>query len=169
MNDEARGTGARSQQTLTLEQMKARIGAEVGVSRWLRVDQARIDRFAEATDDHQFIHVDPERTRAETPFDGTIAHGFLTLSLLSKMAQEVLPKLADLWFGVNYGFDRVRFLRPVPVNSDVRGRFVLTEIRDDKAGEVTLKYAVTIELRDSAKPVLVADWIARLYLRDGTG
>ena len=102
--------------------LQALIGTEVGVSRWITVDQARIDAFAETTEDRQFIHVDPEAAKA-TPFGGTIAHGFLTLSLASAMSYDAVAPLEGVVMGVNYGFDRLRFLAPVPAGSNIRGRF----------------------------------------------
>ncbi len=111
---------------LALDALRARIGREAGASSWITLDQAVIDRFADLTGDRQFIHVDPGRAAAETPFGGTIAHGFLTLSLLSRMGAEALPPLAGRVRGINYGFDRVRFLAPVPAGGRVRGRFVLS-------------------------------------------
>ena len=108
--------------SISLDALQARTGEELGVSSWLVVDQSMIDRFADVTDDHQFIHVDPVRAAAETPFGGAIAHGFLTLSLLSRMGAEVLPRIEGRIRGINYGFDRVRFLAPVPAGGRVRGR-----------------------------------------------
>ena len=113
---------AHARVTACLESLKERSGEEVGVSSWWTVDQGMIDRFAEVTGDHQFIHLDPVRAAAETPFGGTIAHGFLTLSLLSAMGQEVLPVLRDRTMGINYGLDRVRFLSPVPTGARIDER-----------------------------------------------
>lgn len=148
---------------LTVDQLSELVGREVGVSRWFVIDQERIDRFAAVCDDDQFIHVDPARA-AETPFGGTVAHGFLTLSLLSAMAYDAQPGLAGATMSVNYGFDRVRFLAPVPAGSRVRGRFVLAAVEERRPGEVTLGWAVTVEIDGAAKPALVADWINRRYL-----
>src|ERR1700687_5519619 len=116
--------------TTTIEEMKARIGQEVGVSDWHVMDQARIDRFADVTEDHQFIHVDPARAKAETPFGGTIAHGFLTLSLLATMGYEALPQIEGRVMGINYGFDKVRFLQPVRAGSRLRARYKLRDVTE---------------------------------------
>ncbi len=144
--------------TLSLDALRDRVGAEIGVSSWRVVDQDMVDRFAAVTDDHQFIHVDPARA-ARTPFGGTIAHGFLTLSLLSAFGQEALPAIEGRAMGINYGFDRVRFLAPVRVGSRVRGRFTLAELNARSARDVMLRYGVTVELDGSPKPALSADWI----------
>jgi acyl dehydratase len=147
------------QPSASIEEMRARAGQEVGVSPWHAVTQDMIDRFAEVTDDHQFIHTDPVRAKAETPFGGTIAHGFLTLSLLSLLAREALPRLKDRAMGINYGFDRVRFMAPVKSGARVRGRFTLTEVVDRAEKLVMFRYAVSIEIEGGAKPALTADWL----------
>ena len=123
-----------------------------------------IDRFAEVTGDRQFIHVDPARALVEAPFGGTIAHGFLTLSLLSVMSQQALPPIEGRVIGINYGFDRVRFLAPVPSGARVRGRFTLADVRTRSKGEVALHYQVTVEIEGAAKPALAADWITLAVL-----
>ncbi len=147
------------QPSASIEEMRARAGQEVGVSPWHAVTQDMIDRFAEVTDDHQFIHTDPVRAKAETPFGGTIAHGFLTLSLLSLLAREALPRLRDRAMGINYGFDRVRFMAPVKSGARVRGRFTLKEVVDRAEKLVMFRYAVSIEIEGGAKPALTADWL----------
>lgn len=134
------------------------VGTEVGVSRWILVDQARIDAFAEITEDRQFIHIDPVAA-AKTPFGGTIAHGFLTLSLLSAMTYDAVPPLEGVVMGVNYGFDKVRFLAPVPSGSKVRGRFKLASAEDKGGGRWLLKHEVTVEIEGGDKPALVAEWL----------
>lgn len=138
------------------------IGQEIGVSRWIEVDQARIDAFARITEDEQFIHVDPERAQA-TPFGGTIAHGFLTLSLASAMSYDAVAPLEGVVMGVNYGFDRLRFLAPVPAGSRVRGRFKLLSAEDKGAQDgVTrwlLKHELTVEIEGGDKPALIAEWL----------
>jgi acyl dehydratase len=134
------------------------IGTEVGVSRWITVDQARIDAFAETTEDRQFIHIDPEAA-ARTPFGGTIAHGFLTLSLLSAMTYDAVPPLEGVVMGVNYGFDKLRFLAPVPAGSKVRGRFKLLSAEDKGGGRWLLKHEVTVEIQAAEKPALIAEWL----------
>ena len=139
------------------------IGQEVGVSRWITVDQARIDAFARTTEDEQFIHVDPERAKA-TPFGGTIAHGFLTLSLASAMSYDAVAPLDGVVMGVNYGFDKLRFLAPVPAGSKVRGRFKLLSAEDKGAQDgVTrwlLKHELTVEIEGGDKPALIAEWLS---------
>jgi acyl dehydratase len=139
-------------------ELAARVGEEVGVSSWTLVDQARIDAFADATEDWQFIHVDPEKAK-DTPFGGTIAHGFLTLSLLPKMAYEVAPVIEGVQAGVNYGFDKVRFLHPVRSGERVRGRFKLSEVTAKDANRWLIRYTVTVEIEDSRHSALVADWL----------
>ena len=143
----------------------AELAAMVGrdfVSRWLTVDQARIDAFAKTTEDEQFIHVDPERA-AETAFGGTVAHGFLTLSLLSAMAYSALPRIEGAAHGVNYGFDRLRFISPVRSGSRVRGRFTLTEASLRKPNELLSRTSVSVEIEGEQKPALAADWIGLIY------
>ena len=149
--------------TATVAEMKAKVGQEIGASRWFRLDQDRINRFADVTEDWFFIHTDPEKAAAETPWGGTIAHGFLTASLLSAMAYDVAPRLEGSTRGVNYGFDRLRFVAPVPTGSNVRGRFVLAEADDAKPGEITIRYDVTVEIEGADKPALVAHWISRQF------
>jgi len=127
-------------------------------SRWVIVDQARIDAFAKVTEDEQFIHVDPERASA-TAFGGTVAHGFLTLSLLSAMAYGALPRIEGATHGVNYGFDRVRFVRPVPSGSRMRGHFILKALTPRSAQEWQLTYEVSVEIEGTEKPALAATWL----------
>lgn len=135
------------------------VGTEVGLSSWIDVDQTMIDTFADATNDHQFIHVDPERARAETPFGGTIAHGFLTLSMLSAMNYNCLPKIREQTMGINYGFDKVRFMHPVKPGNRIRGHFILSDARFRGAGMIMLTYEVTVEIENDRKPALTATWI----------
>lgn len=149
--------------SVTLAQLRARTGAEIGVSSWLPVTQAEIDAFADLTHDHQYIHVDPARA-AQTPFGGTVAHGFLTLALLSRFAYEARPAIAGTRLSVNYGFDRVRFVEPVPAGARLRGRFRLARVEDSAPGEATLHWQATVEIEGAGRPALVADWITRVYL-----
>ena len=151
------------QHEMSLDEMAALVGQEVGMSQWHRVDQPMIDAYAQLSGDYQFIHVDPVRAAA-SPFGGTIAHGFLTVALLGTMAIEAQPQLRDLRLSVNYGFDRLRFPAPVPVNSEVRGRFALASLEHRKPGEVTFAWNVTVEIKNHAKPALVARWLNRRYL-----
>jgi acyl dehydratase len=141
------------------------IGQEVGVSRWITVDQARIDAFARITEDEQFIHVDPERAKA-TPFGGTIAHGFLTLSLASAMSYDAVAPLDGVVMGVNYGFDKLRFLAPVPAGSKVRGRFRLLSAEDKGDGRWLLKHELTVEIEGADKPALIAEWLGMQMVKD---
>ncbi|GLR51428.1 nodulation protein [Shinella yambaruensis] len=141
-----------------LKDIAALVGTELGLSRWFTVDQTMIDRFADATEDHQFIHTDPVLA-AETPFGGTIAHGFLTLSLLSAMNYDCVPRIIEQTMGINYGFEKVRFMTPVKSGARVRGRFVLAEARFRGAGMLTIRYDVSVEIEDERKPALTADWI----------
>ncbi|MET3599061.1 MaoC family dehydratase [Martelella mangrovi] len=144
---------------ISLAEVKDYIGHEVGVSRWFTVDQSMIDTFADATLDHQFIHTDPERARDETPFGGTIAHGFLTLSLLSAMNFDCAPRVREQTMGINFGFDKVRFMAPVKCGKRVRGHFTLKEARFRGAELLAINYAVSIEIEDERKPALTAEWI----------
>lgn len=134
------------------------IGQEVGVSRWIEVTQPRIDAFADCTEDHQFIHVDPEAAKA-TPFGGTIAHGFLTLSLASAMSYDAVAPLDGVTMGVNYGLDKVRFLTPTPAGSRIRGRFKLLSAEDRGGGRWLLKHELTVEIEGADKPALIAEWL----------
>ncbi len=150
-------------EAVTLDQLAAREGQE-STSRWFPITQERIDAFATATEDTYFIHTDPERAKAETPWGGTIAHGFLTASLLSAMAYDAVPRVAEAKHGVNYGFDRLRFVSPVPVGSNVRGRFRLDKLDRSKPGEVTLRWTVTVEIEGAERPALAAEWLTRQFL-----
>ena len=143
---------------VSLAEVKGLVGTEVGVSDWITVDQAMIDACARATLDDQFIHTDPERAKAESPFGGTIAHGFLTLSLLSAMNYSALPKIREQTMGINYGFDKVTFVAPVKSGARVRGRFTLAEARFRGASMLTNTYDVTVEIEDERKPALTARW-----------
>ena len=148
---------------VTLEAYQAMVGKEIGVSSWHLIDQPRIDSYADVIEDHQFIHVDPERAKKETAFGTTIAHGFLTMSLLSIMSYEVMPVIAGTTMGVNYGFDRLRFISPVRSGKRVRGRFVLAEAKLRKPGELQSRTNVTVEIEGEDKPALVADWLGLIY------
>ena len=151
---------------LSFEDLKEKIGLEVGVSRWFTIDQARVDKFADLTEDWQYIHVDTVAAK-KTPFNGTIAHGFLTVSLLSAMYYDAIPVMEGSKLGVNYGFDKLRFLSPVKVGSKVRGRFELSDIREVRPFEISTIWRVEVEIEDFEKPALVAHWIGRQYLSEG--
>jgi acyl dehydratase len=145
--------------TITLDEAIAQVGTVIGVSPWREVTQDMIDKFADATDDHQFIHCDPERAARETKFGGTIAHGFLTLSLLSAMAFETLPSLAGSEMGINQGFESLRFIAPVKTGARIRTQFKLSKVRARPSGWVESAHEVTIEIEGSAKPALQATWL----------
>ena len=148
---------------VSLEAYQNMVGKEVGVSSWHLVDQNRINLYADVIEDHQFIHVDPERAKKETAFGTTIAHGFLTMSLLSIMSYEVMPVIEGTSMGVNYGFDRLRFISPVKAGSRVRGRFTLMEATLRKPKELLSRTAVSVEIEGEARSALVADWIGLIY------
>ncbi|MGJ4939736.1 MaoC family dehydratase [Bradyrhizobium sp. HKCCYLS1011] len=148
---------------ISLESYQGLVGQEIGVSSWHVLDQKRIDTYADVIEDHQFIHVDPEKAKA-TPFGTTIAHGFLTMSLLSVMSYEVMPAIEGTAMGVNYGFDKLRFISPVKSGKRVRGRFVLAEATLRKPRELQSRTNVTVEIEGEDKPALVADWIGLIYL-----
>lgn len=137
------------------------IGSIIGVSPWIMIDQKRIDAFANVTEDHQFIHVDPDAA-AKGPFGTTIAHGFLALSLLSRMAQTTIPQLGNVAAGINYGFDRVRFLAPVQSGTRVRARFVLDDVTQKPGDRLLIRYKVDVEIENESKPALSADWLTML-------
>lgn len=144
-----------------LQRLQALIGQEVGVSNWWEVTQERIDAFANATDDHQFIHVNPELA-AQTPFGGTIAHGFLTLSMSVPMSTEVQLDVGNPLMGINYGMDKVRFPAPVPVDSKIRLRVTLDEVTEVSGG-IQIKQTMTTEIEGQEKPAMVAERLTRLY------
>jgi acyl dehydratase len=148
---------------IPLDAYQAMVGKEIGVSSWHLIDQPRIDTYADVIEDHQFIHVDPERAKKETAFGATIAHGFLTMSLLSIMSYEVMPVIAGTTMGVNYGFDKLRFISPVRSGKRVRGRFVLAEAKLRKPNELQSRTNVTVEIEGEDKPALVADWLGLIY------
>lgn len=144
-----------------LERLQSQVGTEIGVSNWWEVTQERIDAFAGATDDHQFIHVNPELA-VQTPFGGTIAHGFLTLSMSVPMATEVALDVGNPLMGVNYGLDKVRFPAPVPVDSRIRVRVTLDEASEVPGG-IHLKQTMVTEIEGQEKPAMVAERLTRLY------
>ena len=148
---------------ISLAAYQGMVGSEIGVSSWHLIDQNRINVYADVIEDHQFIHVDPERAKKETPFGTTVAHGFLTMSLMSIMSYEVMPVIAGTTMGVNYGFDKLRFISPVRSGSRVRGRFTLAEAKLRKEKELQSRTNVTIEIEGEDRPALVADWIGLIY------
>jgi acyl dehydratase len=147
----------------SIDDIKGRIGQEIGTSGWLTIDQQAIDAFADVTQDRQFIHVDPEAA-AKTPFGGTIAHGFLTLSLLSRMAADVMLVPENLKMAVNYGFERVRFVAPVRAGKRIRGHFRLASAEEKRPGQWQFVHNVTVEIEGEEKPALTADWIGLIFI-----
>jgi acyl dehydratase len=145
----------------SLEELKSLVGKEIAVSDWIEISQDRINTFADATGDHQWVHVDVDRAKRESPFGGPIAHGFLTLSLLPKLMENAI-KMTDVKMGLNYGLNKVRFPAPVLVGSKLRGRFKLLEVEDITGGAQVI-FEVIIEREGSDKPVCVAESIMRRY------
>ena len=142
--------------------LQALVGKELGVSGWHHVGQARVSEFAEVTEDFQFIHVDPDKA-ADTPFGGTVAHGFLVVSLLSVMFYEAVGQIDDAAMSTNYGFDSLRFLTPVRTGSRIRGRFVLDEFSERKPGQWKLSLKTIVEIENQDRPALVADWVVLFF------
>jgi len=147
----------------SLNEIKSRVGDEIGVSSWITIDQARIDAFADATEDRQFIHVDAGAA-AQTPFGGTIAHGFLSLSLLSRMGVEAMLVPEGMKSAINYGLDRVRFLAPVRSGRRVSGRFTLDSLEEKAPGQWLLRHDVSVEIENEDKPALTAIWLALIIV-----
>jgi acyl dehydratase len=147
----------------SLDSLKDLVGKEVAVTDWFTMTQDRVQQFADATLDHQWIHVDVERAKRESPFKGPIAHGFLTLSLLAHFMQSAVGIRQGVRMGVNYGMNKVRFVSPVRVGSRIRARFVLQSVKDVEPNGVEAQYNATIESEGSEKPACVAEWLARYY------
>ncbi|TQV85259.1 MaoC family dehydratase [Exilibacterium tricleocarpae] len=143
---------------ISKDQIADFVGRQLPPSPWFKIDQSRINTFAEVTEDHQFIHVDPEAA-ARTPFGTTIAHGFLTLSLLSHLAESFALVLEGAQMGINYGFDKVRFINPVTVDSEIRAVATVVSIEEKNPGQWLTKYAVTVEIKGQEKPALSAEWL----------
>ena len=152
---------------VSMETYRAHLDGAPLTSDWMTVDQTMIDGFAAATRDYQFIHVDPERAKAETPFGGTIAHGFLTISLLSPLAYDALPGVKTTRMGINYGFDRVRFLNPVKAGARVRGVFKMVALAE-RAVSLQTTWDASIEIEGATKPALTAQWITLAVLEPPT-
>lgn len=147
----------------TPENFQSFVGQTTGVSEWVTLDQERINQFAEITEDRQFIHIDPEAA-AKTPFGGTIAHGFLTLSMLSKMAEGCALGVAGMTHGVNYGFDKVRFINPVHAGKKIRGHFSVKEARETKPGQFVFTYDISVEIEGVEKPALICEWVSMIFV-----
>ncbi len=150
-------------QLLSQDDYRAKVGTEVGVSDWIVVDQAKINAFAECTGDHQFIHVNPDMAK-QTPFGTTIAHGYLTLSLLSVMAYGAMPGIEGTKMGVNYGLNKVRFMAPVKSGKQIRGRFKLIDVSERNPGTLQSTVEVSVEIDGESKPALIAEWVTLAYV-----
>ena len=146
----------------SIEELRSLVHQEVAVGDWFTLDQARINAFAEVTEDRQWIHVDVERARRELPEGKTIGHGFLTLSLLSFLVKEALAVRIEFSRAINYGVNRVRFPSPVPAGAQIRARCTLVSV-EDVVGGIQLCWAVTVEVKDVSKPAMVAEWLVRYY------
>lgn len=153
-------------QSMTLADFIAMTGNPLGTSSWILIDQERIDAFAKWTNDEQFIHVDPARA-AQTPFGTTIAHGFLTLSLLSAMSYDVMPQISGTMMSLNYGFNSARFISPVKVGSRIRGMFELKDCSERKPGKWLATTSVTVEIEGAASPALTAEWLTMTVVGEG--
>lgn len=148
---------------IPVSEIKNYVNKEAGLSDWLLVDQEMINKFADVTGDHQFIHVNPEVAK-QTPFGTTIAHGFLTLSLLSQLAAQNVLRLEGIKMGVNYGFEKVRFVNPVKSGKRIRGRFTLMSANSKIPGQWSFKYGVKVEIEGEDKPALVAEWLTMQFV-----
>ena len=149
--------------TMSLDEIKTYVGKEIGVSEWFLLDQKRINAFADLTEDHMFLHVNPEAAKA-TPFGGTIAHGLLTLSMMPVMAYQAMPGVSGTKMGVNYGYNKVRFMAPVKSGKRIRGRFGVKAVEPQSRGRVQIVHDVTIEIEDEPKPALAAEWITMVWI-----
>ncbi|HXG92923.1 MAG TPA: MaoC family dehydratase [Blastocatellia bacterium] len=145
-----------------LEELKSLVGEEVGASDWFEITQQRINAFADATEDHQWIHIDAERAKTESPFKTTIAHGFLTLSLLPHLAAQAVTVRGDFKMGINYGLNRLRFISPVASGARIRARFTLQSV-EEVAGGIQIIWSVVVETEGGQKPALAAEWLVRYY------
>jgi acyl dehydratase len=158
-NGAASARGGEMAQTTTRQELETQVGQQLGVSDWFLIDQARVNDFADVTLDHQFVHVDLEKAK-KTPFGGTIAHGFLTLSLLVHLCLPFIPNLANRKLLVNYGFDKVRFSAPVKVGKRIRAVGTLGDVSERKPGNVIIRVDVSVEIEGEDKPALVAEWLS---------
>ncbi len=149
---------------ITLTELQSKIGDVLGTSEWIEISQDRINRFADVTEDHQFIHLDAEAA-AKTPFGGTIAHGFLTLSLMSKMSEDAMPVLDGIAMAVNYGSDKVRFIHPVRSGSRIRGHFKLLSVDVKSPQQILLKCEGSVEIENIEKPALIVEMLTMQFLK----
>jgi acyl dehydratase len=152
-----------SVRSMTLDEMKGYVGKEIGVSDWFELDQAKINAFADLTEDHMFLHVNPEMAK-NTPYGGTIAHGLLTLSMMPVMAYQAMPGVVGTKMGVNYGYNKVRFMAPVKSGKRIRGHFVVKALEPADGGRLQIVQDVTIEIEGEAKPALAAEWVTMVWL-----
>ena len=152
---------------MTLDELKAQVGAEPRYSRWFALDQSRIDTFADATEDWQWIHTEPERAAKETPFGGTIAHGFLTLSMLSAMTYDASEPVEGQVMGINYGFNRVRFTNPVRAGQKVRAKFTTREVVERSPDNWMTTTGVTVEIEGESRPAITAEWLGLTVMGGG--
>jgi acyl dehydratase len=149
--------------TMSLDEIKTHVGKEIGVSDWFLLDQKRINAFADLTEDHMFLHVNPEAAKA-TPFGGTIAHGLLTLSMMPVMAYQAMPGVSGTKMGVNYGYNKVRFMAPVKSGKRIRGRFGVKAVEPQSGGRMQIVHDETIEIEGESKPALAAEWITMVWM-----
>ena len=149
--------------TIAADKLQSTQGTKLGISPWIRLSQSMVNQFADITNDHQFIHIDPKRAGTESPFGGTIAHGFLTLSQLTQMAESTLAVIKDVRMSINYGFDRIRFITPVRSDARVRAHFTLELAEGRTTGEWTLHHDITVEIEHNERPALSAICITRQY------
>jgi acyl dehydratase len=156
--------GYMPQPSLSLAAYRARLGQVVGQSEWVHIEQPMINTFAALTGDNQYIHIDPERAR-QTPLGGTVAHGFLTLAIIGGLGPKTIPPIEGTKIGFNYGFDRIRFVTPVPSGSWIRAAFAARNVEQRSAGKIMLAFDVTVEIEGEAKPALVAQWLT-LMVKD---
>ncbi len=152
-----------SVRSMTLDELKTYVGKEIGVSDWFALDQAKIDAFADLTEDHMFLHVNTEMAK-NTPYGGTIAHGLLTLSMMPVMAYQAMPGVVGTKMGVNYGYNKVRFMAPVKSGKRIRGHFVVKALEPADGGRLQIVQDVTIEIEGEPKPALAAEWVTMVWL-----
>ncbi|ACT60510.1 MaoC family dehydratase [Hirschia baltica] len=148
----------------SLAELQSKVGETLGTSEWIEIGQDRINTFADVTEDHQFIHLDAEAA-AKTPFGGTIAHGFLTLSLMSKMSEDAMPVLDGIAMAVNYGSDKVRFIHPVPSGSRIRGHFKLLNVDVKNPKQILIKAEGTVEIENIEKPAMIVEMLTMQFLK----
>ncbi len=149
--------------SMTIDEVRSYTGKEIGVSDWFLLDQARINAFADLTDDHMFLHVNPDAAKM-TPFGGTIAHGLLTLSMMPVMAYQAMPGVSGTKMGVNYGYNKVRFMAPVKSGKRIRGKFIVKGVEEQSGGRMQITHDVTIEIEGEPKPALAAEWITMVWM-----